>query len=195
MLDLKEIALYSNWIVNIFFFIKSFPQLIQNYLRGKPGRMMSDWMLWGFITGNIFYGYYTYSLNLPMSYKVMVPLTGLGSVLISLQRIYYVGKGRRRKMLGFYGANLSWVIAIFFLGSKTPSFGYYTGYLATISWTFAPLVQIIEIFKNKSVKGISLLFLVLSFSGVFVEFITVIILGLPIPSIVVLFEELFYLEF
>ena len=61
------------WIAHALFCIALVPQILLNY-KLKTTKGLSDLLIIGYLNGYISYVYYSYLFNLPLAYKVMVPL-------------------------------------------------------------------------------------------------------------------------
>jgi uncharacterized protein with PQ loop repeat len=181
--DIQSIAYYATWIVTITYFCALIPQIFLNY-RLKSTSGLSDSMLLIYLTA---YGAevgYVYFLNMPLSYKTMIPLGFIAVLIIVYQRLYYVPDHGSKKFIHIlYFINFVF-IGLFCAGMYNRMLiGSFAGWIATASFMLAYLPQLVRVQIKKSVHGLSLLFVFMLGVASTTEFIASILLGLPLPSL------------
>lgn len=180
---LNTIAEVTIWIVNIIYSAALIPQVILNY-KLKSTKGLSDFMILGYMSGYIAQIYYNFCIGLPAGYKVVAPFA-LASVLIMVfQRIYY---HKKEPDLYFISFCMGWwvlsILAIPFAFKAPQMTGYICGWITTFIWSTYQIPQAYKIYKNKSVRGLSLPFTLLLGLGILIETISGFILHLPMPTI------------
>lgn len=173
------------WAVNILFWGGLVPQVILNY-RLKTARGLSDVMLWGYFNGYIAYVYYAFCCNLPLAYRVVVPLCFVTMLLMVVQRFVYDGAYQKdKKLLVFYILNAVAAILILPQAFKQAWFiGSIAGWIEITIWALYQIPQVFKIHVNKSVVGFSFALVTLVGIGDIIELIVAITLRMPLQTIV-----------
>ena len=188
---------YANitvWLAQILFFFGLVSQIILNF-RLKSTKGLSDLWLILLFNGYLAQIFYTYSLDFPFSYKVMVPLSTLAVLVIIGQRFYYSDLTSRRNInfLKVFIVNLLAALFILPFAVDMPAdMGYWSGFLMTILWAIYLLPQVYKIFITKSVEGFSFTLVSLVAVGNFMEFTSAVMLHLPYPTILNNFRAIFF---
>lgn len=177
-----EFVNISTWIVKLLFFVGLLPQIYINYkLRSTSG--MSDWMLLGYFNGYLLTTFYVFCLDLPPSYKLMVPLSLFAVFLLVIQRFSY--DKDRQGSIRYYVVSIAFAMIALVLAFKHPTFvGHLSGWLAVGIWTLYQIPQVAKIYHEKSVVGYSFLLVTAIGLGNFAEVITAYVLDLPGQTIV-----------
>ncbi|MBD3231957.1 hypothetical protein GF322_04860 [Candidatus Dependentiae bacterium] len=169
------------WLIYTFFSLSLVPQIILNYKR-KKNKGLSDSFLAASISFQAFYVFYAFFCNLPLAYKLMNSIYLFLTCVLVLQRLlYYKSAARRRKLYSFYLFNifliLSFIVfAIGFMNFKNPLIGW-----IFVSFnTFRNVIPMFDGFLNKSLKGISASFILLSLLSYSFEMLASLALNLPV---------------
>ena len=173
------------WIVNIFFFSGLVFQGLHSF-RIKCGRGLSDLTLLGYFNGYISYLYYAFCFNLPIAYRVMVPLSMTIMLIMLAQRFLYAEWCRRDKKL-FLIFVLNGFAAMLILPQafSRPWFvGNVAGWVGISIWALYQIPQVFKIHLNKSVIGFSFLLVSMVGIGNTIELIVAISLGMPWQTII-----------
>jgi len=173
------------WIVNIFFFSGLVFQGLHSF-RIKCGRGLSDLTLFGYFNGYIAYLYYAFCFNLPIAYRVMIPLCMTTMLVMLAQRFLYAEWcGRDKKMFLLYLLNGLAAILILPHAFKQPWFvGNVAGWIEISIWALYQIPQVFKIHLNKSVIGFSFLLVSMVGIGDTIELIVAISLGMPWQTII-----------
>lgn len=184
-------------MVNVFFWAALIPQVILNF-KLRTTRGLSDLMLFGYFNGYITYIYYVFCFNLPIAYKIMVPLSFMTMMVILVQRFVYEQAYRRdTKLLMLYLVNGCLAILIIpHAFAHTRFIGNVTGWIEIVIWAIYQIPQVLKVRVNKSVVGLSFLLVTLIGFGDLIELLVAIVLRLPVQTIVNGFRGVFiYLVF
>lgn len=170
------------WIVNTLYCVGVIPQIALNY-RLKTVKGLSDIMIFGYTAGYIAQILYVIAYHLPLSYKVMVPLTTVGIGIILAQRCYYDGLPSSFFKLLYIALLVASVVscAVFFFFPQLV--GWACGWFSTIVWAVTPIPQAFKMYKEHSTKGFSFPFATIMAVGICVEMISAFMLRLPIQTI------------
>ena len=192
------IAYLTTWIAHTLFFLGIIPQIMLNYkLKSTEG--LSNLLLIGYLNGYIAYCYYTFCLNLPIVYKVMVPISTATMLILIFQRFLYLSSFVKKEkfFLGLYFLNIFIALALIPIAKNYPIvFGYFFGWLMMFIWATYQIPQIVKVFVEKSVQGFSFGLVSLIGIGDIFECVGGLILGLPIPTLLNDFRGIFiYLLF
>ena len=198
--DIQLIAHYATWMVASIFFLALVPQMLLNY-RLKSTAGLSDSMLLMYFTAYAFEVGYVYMLNLPLSYRVMMPCGFIAVIVMVMQRLYYApsyGSKRFINLLYYITGTIGIIIGVGFYDHIMA--GRLAGWVAMGGFALAYVPQLIRVHTTKSVHGLSLLFIFMLGMACTVEFIVSLYLGLPIPSLAngfrgMLFNIIFLVQF
>jgi len=199
-LDMQFVAYYATWVVTIIYFSALIPQIILNY-RLKSTAGLSDIMLIIYLMAYGTEVFYVYFLDLPLSYRTMIPL-GLTAVIVIVgQRLYYVpdhGSWHFKRALLFVGV----LFTLLAIGGVYDYLllGRMAGWMAMASFMIAYIPQLVRIQTKRSVHGLSILFVLMLGFACTVEFLSAIFLGLPLPSLAnglrgMIFNIIFLIQF
>ena len=173
------------WIAHSLFCAALLPQIWLNY-KLKSTKGLSDLLLIGYLNGYISYLYYSYLLDFPLAYKVMVPFAMFLTLIIAFQRFLYASYAEKKDsyLLAFYILNIAIAIAIVPLVLRYQVvFGYFFGWSMMLIWATYQIPQVWKVFVDKSVYGFSFALVSLIAFGDLIEFIVALILGLPVPTL------------
>ena len=186
------------WIAHTLFFLGLLPQIVLNY-RLKSTKGLSDLLLIGYFNGYVSYLYYTFCLDLPLAYKVILPMATIAMMIMIFQRFLYLDKltKKDKSLLAFYLFNFLFVISLIPLATKYPIYvGHFFGWLMMFIWATYQIPQVFKVFIDKSVVGFSFALVSSIGFGDLVELIAAITLKLPMPTLLNDFRGVFiYLVF
>jgi len=188
------------WLANFIFLISFLPQIVLNR-RLKTTRGLSDYFILGSLNRRVASMFYTFCLGLPFIYKTMSPLFVLLAVWVVFQRFYYDGFENNQRFFKVYYINILCILAVIPLACYSPMFiGRLLGWTALITSMWQKFPQVIKAYKEKSVEGFSLFFVLINIGGCLFEGIAGIVLGLPIEMLLydlkgVLFYSLSSMQF
>lgn len=151
----------TTWFIKFLFWFGLIPQLLLNYQRHST-RGISHFMLWGYFNGYLTATYYVYCLDLPLAYKVMVPLSFLTVSVMVIQRFVYDKDFGARWY--YLSSLLLGSLALPFTLSYTVEIGHIFGWLSVMIWAMYQFPQIVKIYFEKTVAGFS--FLLVSAIGI-----------------------------
>lgn len=171
------------WLVQMFFWLGLLPQLFLNFkMRSTKG--MSDMMLFGYLNGYLFNSYYVYCYGLPLAYRVMLPLALVTVLIMVAQRFWYDRDTDNTFLLRSVLASLVIAIVLLPFARVYPMLvGNVAGWIMMIIWATYQIPQVVKISESQSVVGFSLLLVMLIGFGDSLEFLTGIMLGFPIQSL------------
>lgn len=201
-MTLYYLAAHSSlWIVNALYFIAICFQIYRNY-KERSVKGLSDLMLFGYVCAYVAQIFYVFTMNLPTSCQVMIPLCLWAVVIMVVQRfIYRFGKGYMHTFVLSYIFFLTVVIiAVPIAYHYRHLVGEISGWIAFVLWAVYQIPQMIKIYHEKSTKGFSLSFVVTMTLAGIVELISSLILKLPLASIVtivrgIIFNGIFLAQF
>src|SRR3990170_2460551 len=145
----------SMWASMTFYFVCFIPQIIKNF-KLKSGSGVSEFLLLLYLNSYLFLMFYIFGLSLPLAYRILVPLQGLATVVLIVQRLYYEPVLR---LIGLYIVNIGVFASAIPLVLKNPvEIGPLAGWLAFAVMLFNQLPQAIKVYREKSVAGFSFMF-------------------------------------
>lgn len=172
------------WVPVIFFFIGPWAQIIRNY-KAKDTGGLSHRSVFLVASGLSCIVLYNFFMWLPLAYRVMHPLILSTWLVLAWQEyIYRANKQLRRRMRIAYGALAVAMPTIFMWGQTDPlRFGMIMGWSAALLLATFQIPQVLKNSQNKSVKGLSYLYLSILSLGSFVEMCIAFWLMLPLQSV------------
>lgn len=158
------------------------PQVVTNY-KIKSGTGLSDLFAIGYLNGHFAQLFYVFCLNLPIGYKIFVPVQFLIVLVLIFQRLYY-DRFANRALTLFYAVNIACAIALIPVACRIPLLcGTTNGWLSLIIFSLSQIPQVYKIYTTRSVQGFSIMFVVVMGCGSVLELLGSIFLGLPIQTI------------
>ncbi|MBS1987784.1 PQ-loop repeat-containing protein [Candidatus Dependentiae bacterium] len=158
------------------------PQVVTNY-KVKSGTGLSDLFAIGYLNGHFAQLFYVFCLNLPMGYKIFVPVQFLIVLVLIFQRLYY-DRFANKALTLFYAINIACAIALIPVACRVPLLcGTANGWLSLIIFSLSQIPQIYKLYTTRSVQGFSMMFVVVMGCGSVLELLGSIFLGLPIQTI------------
>ena len=169
--SLLELSVQSSlWLAKIFCLCCLLPQILTNY-KQKCGRGISAILLIGYLNAFIFLIFFIFLRNLPIAYKVVLPLETLAVLVLIFQRLYYNNNVKKYRL----ALALNLLAFVFFIPcalSYPLIIGSLCGWINFVLSTFYQLPQIIKIQKEKSVEGFNFLFVVFNGFASIIEIAT-----------------------
>jgi hypothetical protein len=175
------------WISNLIFFLSLVPQIFLNKkIQTTSG--LSDLFLLGNMNSVIANLGYTFSVDLPLVYKIMNPIYALAVFALVFQRFRYSDFEFNKKVFLLFGINLIFILSFVVLTVlSVPVLGWFLGWVPIGISLCKKVPQIFKIHRTKSVHGFSLGFILLSLGAYLFEIIGVLALNLPTQ---VLYQDL-----
>lgn len=182
-MDVEHIAKILTWVTNFIFLGAIIPQIFLNY-RLRSAKGLSGLMLAFYFVAYISETCYAFCLHLPTAYRAILPISIFAVLILLYQKVHFSNAGVSRvAMLGFF-VTLALAIGLIPYASRhIRKMGYITGWLCFTMWSVYQIPQIIKIYKEKTVKGISVMFVFIIFMGGVLETGSAFVLGLPKPSL------------
>ena len=117
-------------------------------------------MLLGYLNAYLFMLYYIFCMRLPFAYRLMVPIHAFACLILVLQRLYYDKTPQAKRFWMLYALNIAFFLVFLPVAFKDPLwlggiFGWCTFGLSVVNL----LPQIFKIYREKSVSGFSLGFI------------------------------------
>ena len=167
----------SMWSSMTFYFVCFIPQIIKNF-KLKSGSGVSEFLLLLYLNSYLLLMFYIFGLSLPLAYRILVPLQGLATVVLIVQRLYYEPV---LQLIALYAANIVAAASVIPLAIKNPvAIGSLFGWLAFAVILFNQLPQAIKVYREKSVAGFSFLFVF--FTGLAAIIETAAAFAAPLPA-------------
>jgi len=169
----------SVWIALLIFLMSMMSQLILNF-RLKTTQGLSDLFILGFLNSQSCYIGFTYSLDLPLVYKVMNPLYGMLILILIVQRFLYARQYANNKILPVYVINFFLALSVIVYAAQYSVWlGHMLGWIPIFICLAMEMSQLSKIYRAKSVRGFSLYFVIISIAAYSFEFVSALILKLP----------------
>ncbi len=178
----NNIVILCAWVSQIAYALCFLPQIVTNY-RVKSGNAMSELFLVGYLNLHAATLFYVFLLNLPLAYKMCVPMQLALVLALVIQRLWYASASEAKQLGVVYLANLAGLVALIPYGSNNPvSFGNIAGWGTVTLGFLSQAPQAIKIWRERSVAGFDKIFVyVLLFAGA-IEFCGAVIGGLPLQT-------------
>lgn len=158
------------------------PQIITNY-RQKSGAGVSSFLLIGYLNAYLFLIFYVFCMDLPLPYKVMVPLQTIATCILVAQRLYYDPNPGIKKFWGLYGLNiLIFLPAVPYALCSPLELGHVFGWCSFVLAVVNQLPQVVKIHQEKSVAGFNFLFVLFTTAGALLEIAASCITYLPLQT-------------
>jgi uncharacterized protein with PQ loop repeat len=182
MMTMAYIGSVCMWVALIFYSVCFFPQIFENYKK-KSGKGISDFMLTLILNGYLALVVYVYLLDLHISYKIVVPLNMLSTVVWIVQRVYYDASVEGKRWGLFYLLNIIAAISLIPLAVQFPIIaGNAGGWINIIVGTIGFVPQIAKIYRTRSVEGFSLSFVICNLIAGALELVGAILGLLPLQT-------------
>ncbi len=181
-MDINVIKSIIPWISEFAFFIALLPQIVLNYKIKSTSSLSNLFLIFYFAayTVNVFY---IFGLNLPFAYKVLSPLCVVAVLIIILQKFHYEKIFYNFRMARLYYLSFVFFVAFIPFAIFDPhKVGHVSGWLLVLFWTLYQFPQVYQIYKTKSVVGISFMFLTIIGLANVAEFTAAIVCGLPMQT-------------
>lgn len=169
------------WVTLTLFVFANIPQILKNNrLRSTTG--LSFYMLYLFHTGALLYLPYSYFLNLPMAFKVLLPLqVTFLSIMVGQSYLYAPTQHYRSRVIRVHSITLLFVLLLTLYGVLVSSYlaGHTAGWIALVCLGSWQVPQMVKMWRSQSTHGYSLYSVVMSFIAALCGVIASIILRLP----------------
>ena len=182
--DPQLIAYYATWVATSVYFFALIPQIFLNYeLRSTSG--LSDYMLLLYFSAYATDSIYAHFLNLPISYRTMIPGAFMAVMVIVLQRLYYAPAHGSKKFIQVLCFIASVIGFILFIGLYDRTIaGWFAGWVSMVSFAVAYLPQLVHVHMVRSVHGVSPVFISMLGIACTIEVVAAFLLGLPFLTLV-----------
>ncbi len=181
-MDMVAFAGYFLILSQLLYMVCLLPQVVTNYTV-KSGTGLSDLFAIGYLNGHFAQLFYVFCLDLPMGYKIFVPVQFSIVLILIFQRLYY-DRFVNRTLTIFYAVNIVCALALIPVACRIPLIcGVAHGWLALIIFSLSQIPKIYKLYSTRSVQGFSFLFVVVMGCGSVLELAGAMILGLPTQTI------------
>lgn len=171
------------WVAQFLYFVCFIPQIWTNY-KLKSGKGLNDLFLLAYLNTMLTLLFYSFCLGLPPAYKLMYPLQTIATIILTLQRLYYDNFSEAKYYWLLYGLNLTLPLLLVPCAiSNCIITGEITGWIFFSISLVNQLPLVIKIASEKSVRGISFDFLLITGIAGIIEFYVALKLGLPLQTI------------
>jgi hypothetical protein len=178
---MSAVTLFS-WGAQIAYTFCLMPQVVTNY-RVKSGTGMSEFLLIGYLNLLSFGMFYVFLLDLPMAYKVCVPIQLACVLIMIVQRLWYDSAPLAKRLAMFYLSNLAVVIAVIPYAMANPAaIGSLGGWGNVAFGFFSQGAQVITLWHRKSVAGFNITFVYACLTGGIIELIGALVGALPVQT-------------
>jgi len=175
---IAHLLILGVWIFNISSMI---PQVLLNY-RLKYGMGISDQMLLLNLNGFLCGLFYIYAVDLPLTYKILAPISCTLLMILIMQRILYspVKDAAHKRFVICFALNMFLLILSAFYLYHHRAIADVFGWASLFSMTIYQIPQIVKIIEQRSTFGFSFSYVTLMTTSAVLETIAGIILGLPL---------------
>ncbi len=183
-ISLETLSVIGMWLAQLVYVFVYIPQIITNF-KNKTGHGLSDLMLLGYFNALVAVVYYVFSCNLPLAYRLLAPIQIVFIIVLIGQRLIYdKDKTATRPYWFLYGGNMMGALAVFPLSINHPlEVGIGAGWTMFVLSLLNQMPQVMKIFREKSVAGFSIFFALLTLMAGSIEFLTALVVGLPIQTL------------
>jgi uncharacterized protein with PQ loop repeat len=170
------------WIAQLFYTLCFVPQILVNH-RLKSGTGVSDLLMLGYLNAYLFLLFYIFGVGLPFAYKVMVPIQTLFTIILIAQRLFYDTSSAVKFFWFIYVGNCLLFILFIPFALKNPySIGHLFGWFNLGFSIVNQLPQVIKIYRDKSVEGFSIYFVLFTGFAALCETIGAVVACLPFQT-------------
>ncbi|KKP25553.1 MAG: hypothetical protein UR14_C0005G0005 [candidate division TM6 bacterium GW2011_GWE2_31_21] len=178
-MDIQKLAFIFSWLFNFTYLILFFFQIIYVFKK-KSVEGISSLMFIFLFGAYLTFAYQTFLFNLPISYKILIPILLL-EMLILLIQFFMFDQTRKKFFMNFFLSvgliNFALLPLVFYLPGLV---GTITGWFTILFGALAQIPQILKIYKDKSSDGLSNHFMHILGVASVLEFITSMALDLPL---------------
>lgn len=198
-----ETILHPNfliWFAQFLYTVCFIPQIITNYML-KTGKGLNDLFLFAYLNTVLALLFYAFCVGLPVAYKFFYPMQATAILILILQRLWYDKTSNARLYWLIYMLNVAMpVVFIPYSLGHCGIVGQISGWIFFVISLVAQLPLVVKIAREKSVVGISFLFLLITGIAGIMELYVALVMNLPIQTIlgasrVVLFFVIFCIQF
>ena len=170
------------WFAQLFYFFCFVPQIVAN-MRHKSGTGVSELLLIGYLNAYLFLLFYIFCMDLPLAYKVLVPLQTVATLILIIQRLYYDRSEGVKRLRIMYALNVGVFLLAIPVALKNPyMLGAVFGWLTFTFSLFNQLPQVFKIHRTKSVVGFSYFFVLFTGVAAVCETIVAFMAHLPLQT-------------
>lgn len=193
MSQIQVIARAISWIPLTLCAISALPQIIKNY-KLKSTQGLSPLMLLLLYSGILSTLFYMFLLDLPLSYKTAISLQFcFATILIYQELLYTESEEKRNRILLWHSLITIGICGLLLLNPvQYETAGIWLGWFAFGTLSLCQLPQMYKVWKQKSTRGFSLLYVTILASGALSDLLISIVLGIPLPSLLNTGRALFY---
>ncbi len=189
------IANMAIWIVYIISSVGFVSQIMLNY-KVKSTIGLSNTYITIYFFGYAVQLLYVFCLNLPIAYRVMVPVSFLFVIILVFQCFFYNKHKIVSRQIRLYCVNFGVLFILFVLIVLAIDFpnqiGHLAGWISVVIWTVYQLPQIFKIYSKKSVIGFSFAFVLCGGFQNLLEIMAVLVLEVPLQSIIIALRGLIF---
>ncbi|NDD55846.1 PQ-loop repeat-containing protein [bacterium] len=170
------------WVSQVLYTVCFLPQIVTNF-RAKSGRGMSEYLLLGYLNLLAVTLFYVFLLELPLAYKIFVPLQLTAVLLLIAQRLWYDGP-RLAKNLGImYLVNIALLVGCIPYALENPSLvGNMGGWGNVLFGVLSQSPQAFKVWRERSVMGFDKRFVYMLLAGSLCEFTGAFLCNLPLQT-------------
>ncbi len=178
----NNIVMMCGWVSQLAYTLCFLPQIATNY-RAKSGSGMSDLFLVGYFNLHAVTLFYAFLLNLPMAYKMCVPLQVTFILVLVVQRVWYDKAPFAKQLEIFYLMNIAVLLASVPYALANPIMvGHIAGWGNVTLGLVSQVPQAFKVWREQSVVGFDRSFVyVLLFAGS-IELLGAVVGGLPMQT-------------
>ncbi len=171
------------WVSQFLYLSCFFPQIMTNF-RERSTHGLSDLFLFGYFNAYVAYMYYVFCLSLPFGFKVMTIAQMTALTILILQRMYYTSAYGMPHFKQIFLANTALFLGVFPFAMNNPQFvGDMGGWALVTIFSVTPLPQIFKVFREKSVSGFNIKFILLLLAAASLEVFVALVLNLPLQTL------------
>lgn len=180
------------WATLSLYVICFIPQIVENY-RLKTAQGWSRSALIAFFIAHLSLLYYTFLLDLYFPYKVIAPLQFVSISIITLQRFYYDGLYTDKVFLWSIAITALLGVFSFPLAFWYPlMLGSACGWITFSVFLVQPVPQVVKVYREKSVEGFSLGYVLIFGLAALFELYIVFAKGLPTQTLMMVIRNLIF---
>lgn len=171
------------WLSQVLYTICFIPQIITN-MRNRSASGVSDGLLFGYL--NLLAGalFYVFLLDLPLAYKIFVPLQAAAVATLIGQRLWYDDPEEAKQSGALYVGNILLLLAFIPYASSHPIWvGHVGGWALVLFGFLSQAPQIWKVWQTQSVAGFDRRFVLVTFWGSFAELAGALLNHLPMQTI------------
>ena len=200
MVFLALVLAICSWIAHVTYTLCFLPQIVTNY-RVKSGNAISELFLFGYLNLHAVFLFYVFVFNLPLAYKICVPLQLSLVVVMIAQRLWYDSAVTAKRLAVYYVSNIALLLMLIPVAAGNPALiGNFGGWATVVLGFFSQAPQAFKMWREKSVVGFNKIFVYMMLVAGSAELCGSLVGRLPIQSKlsairVILFSCIFLWQF